>query len=422
MSELFSLFYETTGICTDTRNILSDSLFIALKGHNFNGNLFAENAIEKGAKFAIVDQKEFADENKIFFVPNTLNFLQDLARYHRAKFNIPVIGITGSNGKTSTKELMYSVLSKKFNTLATQGNLNNHLGVPFTLLRMTKEHEMAIIEMGANQPGDIQELCEIASPTHGIITNIGKAHLEGFGDLEGVVKTKSALYQSVRKQNGVLFYNEDDKLIKSLLDNTTENISYGKENAVITGRILELTPYISMSWKSSAYRSGNINTNMVGNYNFYNFLAAIVIGNYFGIKERDISDAIATYKPENKRSQVLETKKNILIVDCYNANPTSMMLALESFNDFNHNKKIAILGDMLELGEESDLEHQKIIDYCKGNKIDFITVGPIFLKLREGGAYETVGELSSELTDIDSSAILLKGSRGIELEKLVTYL
>ena len=309
MSELFSLFYETTGICTDTRNILSDSLFIALKGHNFNGNLFAENAIEKGARFAIVDQKEFADEHKIFFVPNTLNFLQDLARYHRAKFNIPVIGITGSNGKTSTKELMYSVLSKKFNTLATQGNLNNHLGVPFTLLRMTKEHEMAIIEMGANQPGDIQELCEIASPTHGIITNIGKAHLEGFGDLEGVVKTKSALYQSVRKQNGVLFYNEDDKLIKSLLDNTTENISYGKENAVITGRILELTPYISMSWKSSAYRSGNINTNMVGNYNFYNFLAAIVIGNYFGIKERDISDAIATYKPENKRSQVLETKK-----------------------------------------------------------------------------------------------------------------
>ena len=226
MSELFSLFYETKGICTDTRNILPDSLFIALKGHNFNGNLFAENAIVKGAKFAIVDQKEFADENKIFFVPNTLNFLQDLARYHRAKFNIPVIGITGSNGKTSTKELMYSVLSKKFNTLATQGNLNNHLGVPFTLLRMTKEHDMAIIEMGANQPGDIQELCEIASPTHGIITNIGKAHLEGFGDLEGVVKTKSALYQSVRKQNGVLFYNEDDKLIKSLLDNTTENISY----------------------------------------------------------------------------------------------------------------------------------------------------------------------------------------------------
>tara|TARA_Y100000991_G_scaffold96694_1_gene72925 strand:+ start:2988 stop:4256 length:1269 start_codon:yes stop_codon:yes gene_type:complete len=422
MIELFSLFYETKGVCTDTRNILPDSLFIALKGNNFNGNLFADKAIQKGAKFAIVDQEECSDNVKIFFVQNTLNFLQGLAKHHRAKFNIPVIGITGSNGKTSTKELIYSVLSKKLNTIATEGNLNNHLGVPFTLLRIKKEHDIAIIEMGANQPGDIQELCDIASPTHGIITNIGKAHLEGFGNLEGVVRTKSALYHSVRKQNGVLFYNEDDALLKSLLDNTTENISYGKENAVVSGRILELTPYISMSWRSSSYSSENINTKMVGNYNFYNFLAAICIGNYFGIKESLISDAIALYKPENKRSQVLETKKNILIVDCYNANPTSMMLALESFHDFNHNKKIAIIGDMLELGEESDIEHKKIIDYCEGNNIDFITVGPIFQKLRKDGAYPTVGELSSELSKINESAILLKGSRGIELEKLITQL
>ena len=422
MTELFSLFYETKGVCTDTRNILPDSLFIALKGKNFNGNLFAEKAIENGAKFAIVDQEEYSDNVKIFFVQNTLNFLQGLAKHHRAKFNIPVIGITGSNGKTSTKELIYSVLSKKLNTIATKGNLNNHLGVPFTLLRIKKEHDIAIIEMGANQPGDIQELCDIASPTHGIITNIGKAHLEGFGSLEGVVRTKSALYHSVRKQNGVLFYNEDDALLKSLLDNTTENISYGKENAVVSGRILELTPYISMSWRSSSYSSENVNTKMVGNYNFYNFLAAICIGNYFGIKESLISDAIALYKPENKRSQVLETKKNTLIVDCYNANPTSMMLALESFHDFNHNKKIAIIGDMLELGEESDIEHKKIIDYCEENNIDFITVGPIFQKLRKDRAYQTVGELSSELSKINESAILLKGSRGIELEKLITQL
>jgi len=422
MTELFSLFYETKGVCTDTRNILPDSLFIALKGKNFNGNVFAENAIQKGAKFAIVDQEEFSDNVKIFFVPNTLDFLQDLAKYHRAKFNIPVIGITGSNGKTSTKELIYSVLSKKFNTIATKGNLNNHLGVPFTLLRIKKGHEIAIIEMGANQPGDIQELCEIASPTHGIITNIGKAHLEGFGNLEGVVRTKSALYHAVRKQNGVLFYNGDDLLLKSLLDNSTENISYGKENAIVTGRILELTPYISMSWRSSSYSSKSINTKMVGNYNFYNFLAAICIGNYFGIKESHISDAIAIYTPENKRSQVLETKKNTLIVDCYNANPTSMMLALESFHDFKHSKKIAIIGDMLELGEESDLEHKKIIDYCERNNIDFITVGPIFQKLRTESAYQTVMELSSELAKIDASVVLLKGSRGIELEKLITEL
>jgi UDP-N-acetylmuramoyl-tripeptide--D-alanyl-D-alanine ligase len=422
MSKLFSLFYQTKGVCTDTRSILPDSLFIALKGNNFNGNLFAENAIQNGAKFAIVDQEEFADNVKIFCVQNTLKFLQDLAKYHRAQFNIPVIGITGSNGKTSTKELIYSVLSKKFKTIATRGNLNNHLGVPFTLLRIKEDDEIAIIEMGANQPGDIQELCDIASPTHGIITNIGKAHLEGFGNLEGVVKTKSALYQSIKKQNGVLFFNEDDSLLKSLLDDTTKNISYGKENADITGDLIELNPYICMRWKSSTYTSEDLNTNMVGNYNFYNFLAAICIGDYLGIKEMDISDAVTTYKPENKRSQVLEAKRNTLIVDCYNANPTSMLLALESFRDFDHNKKLAIIGDMLELGQDSVLEHQKIINYCKENKIEFITVGPIFKNLNKERGHQDVSSLSSELSAIHSSAILLKGSRGIELEKLIDHL
>jgi UDP-N-acetylmuramoyl-tripeptide--D-alanyl-D-alanine ligase len=422
MSKLFSLFYQTKGVCTDTRSILPDSLFIALTGNNFNGNLFAENAIQNGAKFAIVDQEEFADNVKIFCVQNTLKFLQDLAKYHRAQFNIPVIGITGSNGKTSTKELIYSVLSKKFKTIATRGNLNNHLGVPFTLLRIKEDDEIAIIEMGANQPGDIQELCDIASPTHGIITNIGKAHLEGFGNLEGVVKTKSALYQSIKKQNGVLFFNEDDSLLKSLLDDTTKNISYGKENADITGYLIELNPYICMRWKSSTYTSEDLNTNMVGNYNFYNFLAAICIGDYLGIKEMDISDAVTTYKPENKRSQVLEAKRNTLIVDCYNANPTSMLLALESFRDFDHNKKLAIIGDMLELGQDSVLEHQKIIDYCKENKIEFITVGPIFKNLNKERGHQDVSSLSSELSTIHSSAILLKGSRGIELEKLIDHL
>lgn len=422
MSELYSLFYETKGICTDTRKILPDSLFIALKGNNFNGNLFANQAIDKGAKYAIVDEKEFANDRNILYVPSTLKFLQDLAKYHRAKLNIPVIGITGSNGKTSTKELIYSVLAKKFNTIATRGNLNNHLGVPFTLLRIKKEHEIAIIEMGANQPGDIQELCEIASPTHGIITNIGKAHLEGFGNLEGVVQTKSALYRSVRKQNGVIFFNQEDLLLKSLLDDSTENISFGKANANITGQIIELTPYIHMCWQSSSYRSENINTSMVGTYNFYNFLAAISIGSYFGVKEIDISDAVATYKPENKRSQVLETQKNTLIIDCYNANPTSMLLALESFRDFRNNKKLAIIGDMLELGEESDLEHQKIIDYCKEHKIEFMTVGPIFNKHNKDRAYKNVEGISSELNMVNATAILLKGSRGIELEKLINLL
>ena len=422
MTELFSLFYETKGICTDTRNIVSNSLFIALKGKNFNGNLFAKNAIEQGAKFAIVDQKEFSDQSRIFYVSNTLKFLQELAKYHRSKFNIPVIGITGSNGKTSTKELIYSVLSKKFKTIATEGNLNNHLGVPFTLLRIKKEHEIAIIEMGANQPGDIGELCEIASPTHGIITNIGKAHLEGFGNLDGVIQTKKALYDFVKKVQGVLFYNMDDTLLQSLLNETTQNISYGKRNASISGEITELTPFLSISWKSSAYSSGGIETNMVGNYNLYNFLAAICIGNYFDIKGIDISDAIAGYKPKNNRSQVLETKKNKLIIDCYNANPTSMLLALESFRSFQHDKKIAILGDMLELGQDSEQEHQKILDYCTNNEIKLITVGPIFKKLNKNQACESVEQVSSELISMYDSIILLKGSRGIELEKLITFL
>ena len=333
-----------------------------------------------------------------------------------------MIGITGSNGKTSTKELIYSVLSKKFKTIATEGNLNNHLGVPFTLLRIKKEHEIAIIEMGANQPGDIGELCEIASPTHGIITNIGKAHLEGFGNLDGVIQTKKALYDSVKKVQGVLFYNSDDTLLQSLLNEKTQNISYGKGNGSISGKIIKLSPFLSVSWKSSTYSSGIIKTNMVGNYNLYNFLAAICIGNYFNIKGIHISDAIAEYKPENNRSQVLETKKNKLIIDCYNANPTSMLLALESFHAFQHQKKIAILGDMLELGRDSEQEHQKILDYCRDNKIKLITVGPIFKKLNINQAYESVEQVSSELISMHAAVILLKGSRGIELEKLITFL
>ena len=242
MEQLYEFFKETSGICTDTRNIEKDSFFVALKGANFNGNKFALNALEQGAKYAIVDESEYANNPRIFLVDNGLVFLQNLANHHRLQFDIPIIGITGSNGKTSTKELIAAVLNKKFNTLSTEGNLNNHIGVPLTLLQMNKEHELAVIEMGANQPGDIAELCEIASPTHGIITNIGKAHLEGFGDLKGVVKTKRALYTAIQEVNGTIFYNDDDNLLKSLIDTTTENISYGRKSAAIQGELIELNP------------------------------------------------------------------------------------------------------------------------------------------------------------------------------------
>lgn len=422
MLDLYSLFYNTTGVCTDTRNIKLDSLFIALKGENFNGNSFAKKAIESGAKYAIVDEKEYADELQVFYVKSALRFLQGLSKYHRNQLKIPIIGITGSNGKTSTKELINCILSKKYNTHATAGNLNNHIGVPLTLLRLNKTHEIAIIEMGANKPGDIQELCDIASPTHGIITNIGKAHLEGFGDLEGVVKTKTELFKTLRNNNGTIFYNADDLLILKQVNNETQNISYGQKKANINGELISLSPFINMTWRNSTYTSEPLATKMIGNYNFYNFLAAICIGDHFNVEAHHVSEAIVQYTPNNKRSQVLETDRNTLIVDCYNANPTSMKLALESFIQFKHRQKIVILGDMLELGAESVSEHQNTLNFCKENKLELITVGPIFKSINSKNSYNNVIEINKKLLEIKGCAILLKGSRGIKLEALIERL
>ena len=422
MEQLYEFFKETSGICTDTRNIEKDSFFVALKGANFNGNKFALNALEQGAKYAIVDESKYANNPRIFLVDNGLVFLQNLANHHRLQFDIPIIGITGSNGKTSTKELIAAVLNKKFNTLSTEGNLNNHIGVPLTLLQMNKEHELAVIEMGANQPGDIAELCEIASPTHGIITNIGKAHLEGFGDLKGVVKTKRALYSAIQEVNGTIFYNDDDDLLKSLIDTTTENISYGRKSAAIQGELIELNPFIKMSWKSSRYTSEILQTNMIGSYNFYNFLAAICIGYHLGVPQKLISQAVSNYQSKNNRSQVMHTERNTLIIDCYNANPTSMLSALESFKEFKHKNKIAILGDMMELGDDSNLEHQKIQSFCDDNGIKTIFVGNIFKAISKTNAFNNVEEFISKSPHLHEGAILLKGSRSIQLEKLIPFL
>jgi UDP-N-acetylmuramoyl-tripeptide--D-alanyl-D-alanine ligase len=422
MEQLYEFFKETSGICTDTRNIEKDSFFVALKGANFNGNKFALNALEQGAKYAIVDESEYANNPRIFLVNNCLVFIQNLANYHRLQFDIPIIGITGSNGKTSTKELIAAVLNKKFNTLSTEGNLNNHIGVPLTLLQMNKEHELAVIEMGANKPGDIAELCEIASPTHGIITNIGKAHLEGFGDLKGVVKTKRALYSAIQEVNGTIFYNDDDDLLKSLLDTTTENISYGRKSAAIQGELVELNPFIKMSWKSSRYTSEILQTNMIGSYNFYNFLAAICIGYHLGVPQKLISQAVSNYQSKNNRSQVMHTERNTLIIDCYNANPTSMLSALESFKEFKHKNKIAILGDMMELGDDSNLEHQKIQSFCDDNGIKTIFIGNIFKAISKTNAFNNVDEFIAKSPHLHEGAILLKGSRSIQLEKLIPFL
>lgn len=422
MEKLVDLFYECSGISTDTRNIQEGSMFIALKGEHFNGNLFAAKAIESGATYSIVDEIQYANEKNIFYVENSLVFLQKLANFHRNKFNIAVIGITGSNGKTSTKELVNAVLSQKFNTLYTIGNLNNHIGVPLTLLRLTSEHEIAIIEMGANKPGDIAELCEIAEPTHGIITNIGKAHLEGFKNFEGVLQTKTELYRSIEKKSGVLFACMDDEILMTACKNhPLPLVTYGSSpNALIVGELSHLDPFVHFSWHNHSYHSPILHTHLVGKYNFNNFLAAIAFGNIFDVPVEQINEAIEGYIPQNNRSQVTKTVNNTLIIDCYNANPSSMKSALESFNEIKGMEKLAILGDMLELGEESFAEHQTILDYCKLNNIPFFTIGPIFKTIHPSG-FENHEEfrVNAVKLNLKNQLILLKGSRGIALEKLI---
>lgn len=425
MEKLFELFYECTSICTDTRNIQPNSLFVALKGDYFNGNEFAVKAIESGAKYAIVDEVKFANNTQIFSVTDSLIFLQKLANYHRNKFDIPVIGITGSNGKTSTKELINAVLSKKYNTLCTIGNLNNHIGVPLTLLRLTKEHQIGIIEMGANKPGDIAELCDIAEPTHGIITNIGKAHLEGFINFEGVLKTKTELYASIQQKNGVLFACMDDVVLMNACKNyPLPLITFGSDaDALIVGELNYLDPFVHFSWHNHDYYSPTLHTHLVGKYNFNNFIAAIAFGNIFQVNPEDINSAIEGYIPQNNRSQVSKTEKNTVIVDCYNANPSSMKSALESFVEINQDGKMAILGDMLELGSEGISEHQEILTFCEENNVRYITVGPIFKTLNAQG-FSRTQDLIDHWSSIalENNLILLKGSRGIALEKLLPLL
>jgi UDP-N-acetylmuramoyl-tripeptide--D-alanyl-D-alanine ligase len=425
MENLFQLFYQSSGVSTDTRKIKQDSLYIALKGENFDGNTFADKAIELGAKYAIVDNKDFANESTIFHVDDSLVFLQKLSNYHRKRFDIPLIGITGSNGKTTSKELINAVLTQKYNVLCTAGNLNNHIGVPLTLLNLTEEHQIAIIEMGANKPKDIEELCIIAEPNYGIITNVGKAHLQGFLSFEGVIETKSELYAFVKNNQGKIVINGDDEILNNKANSfQLEKVTYGTngENH-IQGELVRLNPFVELRWKSADYNSPIIQTNLVGKYNFLNFLAAITFGTIFKVENEKINEAISNYEPTNNRSQVQKTKENTLIIDCYNANPSSMQLALESFKEIQHPNKLAILGDMFELGLESEIEHKKIIDYCVENKIQFLTVGDFFQKHNSSGyknTQETIEFINS--ANIKNSLILLKGSRGIALEKIINFL
>jgi UDP-N-acetylmuramoyl-tripeptide--D-alanyl-D-alanine ligase len=419
-------------ITTDTRKLEAGSIFFALKGDNFNANIFAQSAIDGGCSYAIVDDESIANGHTILYVKNVLESLQQLAKHHRSLLKIPIIGITGSNGKTTNKELIHAVLSKKYNTYATKGNLNNHIGVPLTLLAITVKHEIAIVEMGANHQGEIELLSTISDPDFGLITNIGKAHLEGFGGEEGVKKGKSELYKHMKQKNGKLFINADDNVLMNL-SGDIEKIMYGlKEEYDVYGTLVEGSEYVDFKWNTKHQALENnevVKTHLFGHYNFINVLCATCIGHYFGVETNDINQALAEYMPEMNRSQVKKTAHNTLILDAYNANPSSMQLAVAHFMKQEFKSKLVILGDMLELGDYGFAEHKKILDQLSNNKIvQAVLVGPLFYEHKnlfpQYHFFENGDEASIYFKEqtLKQFNILIKGSRGIKLEKLVEYL
>ncbi len=425
--ELYSLFQQFPVVNTDSRKTIPDSLFFALKGENFDGNQFAIQALENGAAYAVVDDKSLPKDERLILVDNVLLSLQRLAALHRSKMKATVVAITGSNGKTTTKELCAAVLSKKYNTLYTQGNLNNHIGVPLTLLRMRPETEMAVIEMGANHMGEIRRLCQLAAPQYGLITNIGKAHLEGFGSFTGVINAKTELYTYLDDRQGKLFVNLDNPLLDSLSRNTIR-FTYGKSTeADVYGELITLNPYIYLIWEHKGMQS-SLQTNMIGAYNMENILAAIALGCFFGIGKEEIETAVQDFTPHDNRSQLIETSHNRIIADCYNANPVSMAEAIDNIEKICSNKPVYILGDMLELGAESEAEHAAIL-----KKLTDLDAGQVFLVGREFGKvyqgddwywFARVDELIAHLkkNPLRKQEILVKASRGIQLEKLMDWL
>lgn len=419
IEELYNLFLDYPEVSTDTRSIGKNSIFFALKGDNFNANEFAMEALSKGAAYAVVDDIKLPKDNRFIFVEDSLETLQNLATYHRKQFKIPIIGLTGSNGKTTTKELLNSVLERKYKVLSTQGNLNNHIGVPLTLLRLNKSHEIAIIEMGANHQGEIRFLCNISDPDYGIITNVGKAHLKGFGSFEGVVKTKTELYRHISKKSGKVFVNSSDNLLMSVSEGMNR-VLYGSKSKCNAQYEISSIGTIQLHFNESPEIT--VETNLFGEYNFQNLLCSYCVGKYFGLNPTVIHFALSTYVPKNNRSQIINTVKNTIILDAYNANPSSMRLAIESFSKIKAEKKVVIMGDMLELGDEEVIEHQNILKQVIGLKPDHLfLVGSIFKRTAPPGVkvFESVIELNKLLEELNLSGyhFLIKGSRGIKLEK-----
>ncbi|NMH29667.1 UDP-N-acetylmuramoyl-tripeptide--D-alanyl-D-alanine ligase [Flavobacterium silvaticum] len=425
ISEIHKLFLESSGVCTDTRRIEAGCLFVALKGDNFDANSFAAEALEKGAAYAVIDNPSKVTGSRTILVEDGLSFLQQLANFHRNFLALPVIALTGSNGKTTTKELIHAVLSQKFKTSATIGNLNNHIGVPLTILKFTAETQLGIVEMGANHQREISQLCAIAEPDFGYITNFGKAHLEGFGGVEGVIKGKSELYDYLRTKDKLVFVNSDDS-IQMEKSNGMHRCTFGKSaDSEVKINSVVADPYVSVYWEK-----GEVDSNLIGLYNATNVGAAIAIGNFFGLEPSLIGTAIAAYIPNNNRSQILEKGGNKIILDAYNANPSSMDVAISNFVQLSSSEpKVMFLGDMFELGNESDAEHLNLVQRLADiSNVEVHLIGPYFYAHKnQSVSIHFHNSLASFLETISflelhGKNILIKGSRGMALERILDHI
>ena len=422
IKDLYNYFIQCDKVETDTRKDLTNSMYFALKGDNFNGNVFTEEALRKGAKFAVIDEERYKTSERIFLVDDVLSTLQKLATFHRKKLNIPIVALTGSNGKTTTKELINAVLSKQYKCVATKGNLNNHIGVPLTLLSMNSDTEIGVVEMGANHPLEIEALCNIALPNYGYITNFGKVHLEGFGSFKGVIKAKTEMYRHIKEHDQKVFVNTDDPL---QIENAKglNKITFGGNDSDYPVTFLMADPYVSLQFDQTI-----INSQLIGKYNYLNIATAVAVGRYFKVQISKIKDAIENYTPSNNRSQIIQKGSNKIILDAYNANPNSMEVAIENLAQLTDSRKMAILGDMFEIGKDSLKEHQNIANLLQSKNMDAILIGNFFSKIVLNDSsikqYEDFEKFKNDFdpNDIKKSTVLIKASRGMALERVLDLL
>ncbi len=421
--DIYQLFLKHPRVVKDTRLDVRDSIYFSLKGGNFNGNAYAREALEKGAAYAVVDEEEHKTDDRMILVEDALACLQDLARFHRKALGLPILALTGSNGKTTTKELIHSVLSKKYNCLATAGNLNNHIGVPLTLLTLTKETEIAVIEMGANHPGEIQSYCEVVLPDYGYITNFGRVHLEGFGSLQGVIQSKTELYRHLESRGKKVFINASDP-VQMERSKSMQRVLIGGEQGGCQVDFIDADPFVRMSFEGR-----EISSQLIGAYNYGNMAAAACIGNYFEVDPASIREGIESYVPSNNRSQVIRRETNMIIMDAYNANPNSMEAAIDNLNGLKSESKVAILGDMFEIGKDSEVEHQKVAERISSSPVSEVyLIGENFAKVRMNDEkvriFPKFEDFSAYFSKrhYDHTTFLIKASRGMALERVLELL